>query len=156
MSKRNAWGLAAWLGVVLIGWGIAALGTDTGSQWYRELEKPAFQPPGWVFGPVWTLLYLFMAVAAWDIWRRAGWSQGRWALIAFLVQLGLNALWSILFFTMHMPGPAFVEIVILWVAILVTTVLFFRISTLAGALLLPYLAWVGYAAAINFAIWQMN
>lgn len=153
------------LGLGLLGWlvlcfGAAALGswatTPELPGWYASLRKPSFNPPNWVFGPVWTVLFALMAVAAWLVWKRAGWGGGRAALGAFLVQLGLNTLWSWLFFGRHAIGAAAVEIVILWLAILATAVLFARVDRRAGWMLAPYLAWVGYATVLNIAIWRLN
>lgn len=157
--------------------GVAAFGSQFApGEWYAALEKPAWNPPAWVFAPVWTVLYALMAVAGWLVWRsgagggeRVDLQSGaladqeprtrprrRVALGAFALQLALNGAWSWLFFGLHLPGVAFVEIVVLWIAILATTVLFWRLRPLAGALLVPYLAWVGYAAALNFALWRLN
>lgn len=125
--------------------------------WYPGLVKPSFNPPSWVFAPVWTALYLAMGVAAWLVWQRGLETPGvRVALAAFLVQLALNGLWSILFFGLHSPALAFVEIVILWAAIGVTTVLFFRQAAAAGWLMAIYWAWVTFAAVLNFSLWRLN
>lgn len=125
--------------------------------WYPDLAKPSGTPPPWVFGPVWTTLYILMAVAAWRVWSTAGgWSAARTALTIFFAQLILNALWSAIFFGARSPGTAFAEIVLLWMVILATTVAFWKISALAGALMLPYLIWVSYAARLNFWIWRLN
>ncbi|NIL96830.1 MAG: tryptophan-rich sensory protein [Planctomycetales bacterium] len=124
--------------------------------WYAQLAKPDWTPPDWVFGPVWTLLYLMMAVAAWLVWRRRGWAGAKLPLALFGVQLGLNSLWSVLFFGLQRPGLAAIEIVILWAAILATTVAFWPRSRWAGGLMVPYLVWVTFALALNVVIWQMN
>lgn len=124
--------------------------------WYADLAKPAWTPPDWIFGPVWTLLYLMMAVAAWLVWRQAGFSGAKLPLTLFAVQLALNSLWSVLFFGLQNPGAAAVEIILLWAAILATLVGFWKRSKWAGGLLVPYLAWVSYAAALNVAIWRLN
>ncbi len=125
--------------------------------WYRTLEKPAFNPPDWVFAPVWTILYILMGIAAWLIWRQGLEKPGvRTALAVFIVQLVLNALWSWIFFGWGMLGPAFIEIIFLWAAILTTIILFFRLSRVAGALLVPYILWVSFASVLNFAVWQLN
>ncbi len=124
--------------------------------WYETLNKPSWTPPNWVFGPVWTTLYILMGVAAWLVWRRGGFAAAALPLSLFLVQLALNAAWSGIFFSWHRPGLAFLEIVILWFAILATLVLFWREKPAAGWLLVPYWLWVGYAAALNGAIWRMN
>lgn len=126
-------------------------------EWYPTLTKPSFNPPSWVFGPVWITLYTLMGIAAWLVWR-AGWGRPivRAALIAFIVQLALNALWSWVFFGFHELFWAFVEIIALWIAIVVTTALFFRVSTWAGVLMIPYILWVSFAAVLNYSIWRLN
>jgi tryptophan-rich sensory protein len=124
--------------------------------WYDALAKPAWTPPNAVFAPVWTVLYVLMAVAAWLVWRRAGFMRAGVALSLFIAQLVLNALWSYLFFGAHRADLAFFEIVVLWAVILVVAVLFWREVRAAGVLMLPYLAWVGFAACLNFALWQLN
>jgi translocator protein len=121
-----------------------------------SLEKPAFNPPSWVFGPVWTVLYAMMAVAAWLVWREAGFGGATAALSLFFVQLALNLAWSGIFFGLRQPGWALVEIAVLWAAILATMILFFRHSTLAGWLLVPYLLWVSFASVLNAALWRLN
>ena len=122
--------------------------------WYEGLSKPRWNPPNWLFGPVWTILYLAMAIAAWLVWRKAGVTAAPMQL--FLTQLVLNVAWSALFFRLRSPGLAFTEIVVLWFAILATTIEFWRAVPAAGWLLLPYLIWVGYATALNFSIWRLN
>ena len=146
----------------LVGWLVAALAAGwIGSRympgaWYDALAKPAWTPPNAVFAPVWTVLYVLMAVAAWLVWRRAGFMRAGVALSLFIAQLVLNALWSYLFFGAHRADLAFFEIVVLWAVILVIAVLFWREVRAAGVLMLPYLAWVGFAACLNFALWQLN
>lgn len=130
-------------------------GSSVGT-WYAALRKPVWNPPGWVFGPVWTALYTSMAVAAWLVWRRVGFAGGALAFGIFLLQLILNAAWSMIFFGWRNPQMAFVEICLLWLAIATTLVLFWRISAAAGWLILPYLAWVSFAAVLNFALWRLN
>jgi len=121
--------------------------------WYAGLAKPSWPPPSWIFGPVWTALYFSMAVAAWLVWRKGN----AWGPLAlFAVQLVFNAAWSWLFFGLHSPGIAFVDILLLWIAIAATTMVFWRRSLVAGLLLGPYLTWVGFAAVLNFAIWRLN
>jgi len=124
--------------------------------WYAGLARPAWSPPDGVFGPVWTALYFSMAVAAWLVWRREGWSGARAPLGLFGVQLTLNVLWSFLFFGLERPGLASVEILVLWAAIAATMAAFWFRSKLAGLLLAPYLGWVSFAACLNFAIWRLN
>ncbi len=124
--------------------------------WYAGLHKPQWNPPGWIFGPVWTALYTMMAVAAWLVWKRGGWAAQRRPLTLFLVQLSLNAAWTPLFFGWHQPGLAFAEIVLLWLAIAATLVAFRPVSRAAAWLLAPYLAWVSFAAVLNFTLWRLN
>jgi benzodiazapine receptor len=124
--------------------------------WYAGLHKPSWNPPAWIFAPVWTLLYVFMAVAAWLVWRKGGWIKQRLALRLFLLQWLLNALWTPLFFGLHRSGLACAEIMILWLALAATLGSFWQVRKTAGVLLLPYLAWVTFAAALNFTIWRLN
>ena len=121
--------------------------------WYADLAKPSWTPPGWVFGPVWSVLYLSMAVAAWLVWRQG---DAVVPMVLFGIQVVFNAAWSWLFFWFHDPGAAVLDIVLLWMAIAATTVIFWRRSTLAGFLFVPYLIWVSFAAVLNFAIWRLN
>ena len=146
----------------LIGWLAACFaaaafgGLFVPDEWYAALRKPSWNPPGWVFGPVWTALYTMMGVAAWLVWRQGGWGKQRQPLLIFLVQLALNALWTPLFFGLHRPGLAFAEIVLLWLAIATTLAAFRPVSRAAAWLLVPYLAWVSFAAALNFTLWRLN
>ena len=148
--------------LALVGWLVlaftaAALGGFFGpGEWFAALSKPGWNPPGWIFGPVWTALYTIMALAAWLVWRSGGFAGQRVALSLFLLQLFFNALWSPLFFGLQQPALAFADIVLLWLALLGTVMAFWKACPLAGALLLPYLAWVTFASALNFAIWQLN
>ncbi|MFO7586717.1 MAG: TspO/MBR family protein [Gemmatimonadota bacterium] len=152
------WRLVASLGLPQAVGILSGLATARGVRgWYPGLEKPSFNPPSWVFAPVWTALYLAMGVAAWLVWRKGLDAPGvRPALLAFLVQLALNGLWSLLFFSLRSPGLALAEITVLWAAIGVTTILFFRQSGLAGWLMAAYWAWVTFAALLNFSIWRLN
>ncbi|OGE84742.1 MAG: TspO protein [Candidatus Doudnabacteria bacterium RIFCSPHIGHO2_02_FULL_46_11] len=126
-------------------------------EWYAGLAKPDLAPPNWIFGPVWATLYFLMGLAAFLVWRRGlEHREVRLALQVFGLQLMLNALWSIIFFGMQMPGLALAEIVIMWLAIVWTIVVFYRLSRPAAYLLWPYLAWVSFAAYLNYAIWFMN
>jgi translocator protein len=122
--------------------------------WYPTLARPAFTPPDWVFGPVWTVLYAMMALAAWLVWRRIGW-QGS-ALLLFFVQLALNLLWSILFFGLQLVGLALVDIVVLVIVIALTTIAFWWVDRRAGLLFVPYGIWVAYAGILNGAIWHLK
>lgn len=147
------------LGWLTLCFAIAALGARasiTAAPFYSELTRPAWAPPASVFGPVWSALYLMMTVAAWLVWRERGWHGARGALTLFLAQLAANALWSWLFFAWRKGAWASAEIVVLWTLILGTLVSFWRIRPLAGLLLLPYLAWVSFAAVLCFTIWRLN
>jgi benzodiazapine receptor len=125
--------------------------------WYPALVKPAFTPPNWLFGPVWTILYLLMGVAAFLVWRKGLQSRAvRVALVWFLVQLVLNAVWSPVFFGWHRIGWALVVVVLLWAAIVVTIRYFLQVSRAAAILLVPYLLWVSFATVLNAAIWRLN
>ena len=148
--------------LALIGWitlcfAAAAFGARyTTSSWFEQLRKPRWNPPNQVFGPVWTILYLLMAVAAWRVWQQGGWSVQHFTLTLFLAQLLFNALWSWLFFGLKNPGLAFADIALLWVTLLVTLIAFWGVQPVAGLLLIPYLAWVTFASALNLSIWQLN
>jgi translocator protein len=124
--------------------------------WYARLRKPSWAPPNEVFGPLWTLLYLAMAIAAWWVWEDRGFDGAPGALILFAIQLILNVFWSYLFFARRRPDLAFYEVVALWLAILGTVVAFWDVSTASGALMLPYLLWTAFAGALNFRVWRMN
>lgn len=125
------------------------------SSWYPLLNKPSFNPPGWIFGPVWTTLYLLMGVSLFLAWQSK--KKGRvLAFTVFGVQLGLNFLWSLLFFGLRCPGCAFLEIIVLWISIVLTMVLFFRISRTASLLFIPYLLWVSFASVLNYYLFVLN
>ncbi|WP_417682902.1 TspO/MBR family protein [Pseudidiomarina aquimaris] len=150
-------GLLAWLALSFVVAGIGGWGSANAPVFYRELMLPGWAPPAWLFGPVWTALYTMMAVSAWLIWREFGFQgQAKRALQVNFVQLGLNMLWSWLFFAWYLGAFSFVEIILLWGTIVATIVLYWRLNKAAAILLLPYLAWVTFAAFLNFSIWQLN
>jgi len=157
MSKqKDIMGLVAWL---VLSYGASAVGAIASIQarsFYGQLTQPEWAPPGWLFGPVWTVLYALMAIAAWLVWRSGGFRAHRDALTLFLLQLALNALWSWLFFAWMLGAWAFFEIVLLWILIVATLVSFWRVRPVAGFLLVPYLLWVSFASALNYALWQLN
>lgn len=156
MSKSLINGIALIVSVVLVSLA-AGFGAQFGpGTWYRELVKPSFNPPDWVFGPVWTLLYLMMAVAAWLVWRKRGETAVALPLAAYGAQMLLNALWSWLFFGLHRMGLAFTEILLLDAMIVLCIVLFWRVSRPAALMLVPYCAWVSFAAVLNFTLWRLN
>lgn len=149
-------GLIGWL---LLSFAAAAIGAAASIQaaaFYQQLAQPTWAPPSSVFGPVWSLLYAMMGIAAWRVWREGGWRRQRGVLALFVLQLAVNALWSWLFFGWHRGALAFADIVLLWLLIAATTVGFWRVRPVAGALLLPYLGWVSFASALNFAVWHLN
>jgi benzodiazapine receptor len=150
-TLRNALALA---GFVLITFcaPLLSVGFMPGT-WYAALMKPAWNPPSWIFGPAWTLLYTLMAVAAWLVWKRVGFSR---PLAFYFVQLALNAAWTPIFFGAHQLGWALVEIILLWVMISLTLLSFRRVTPTAGWLFVPYLAWVSFATVLNFTLWRLN
>ena len=158
MSRpRAAIGLILFLALCFGAAGLGAIATTPEIDgWYQSLNKPAWNPPAWVFGPVWTTLYALMAIAGWLIWKTDRGTARRLPLTLFAAQLVLNVAWSWIFFRLHQPGWAFVELVCLWFTILATTLAFRPLSKLAAALLLPYQAWVTFAGVLNFTLWQLN
>jgi benzodiazapine receptor len=155
---RNTFRFVAAIGVPLLAGGIGSLFTASAlDSWYVTLAKPALNPPAWVFGPVWTTLFVLMGIAAFLVWKKVPDDRrGRMALALFGLQLVLNVLWSVLFFGLRSPGAAFIEIVILWGAILATIVAFARVSKPAAWLLLPYILWVSFAGYLNYSIYILN
>lgn len=154
---RALLGLAAFIALCF---GVSALGgwVTAGSvgSWYPTLNKPAFNPRDWVFAPVWTLLYLTIAIAGWRVWRSRGFAGARGAMSAYALQLALNLGWSLLFFGGRMIGAALAEIVLLLAALVLNVVLFWRIERAAALLLVPCAAWVAFAAVLNGALWRLN
>lgn len=149
----------ALLGWLVLSFAVSAIGASASieaSTFYGQLTQPAWAPPGWVFGPVWTTLFALMGIAAWLVWRSGGFAQQRWPLAVFACQLALNALWSWLFFAWKLGAAAFFEVLLLWLGIAVTLVLFWRVRRVAGLLLVPYLLWVSFAAILNFSLWRLN
>ncbi len=158
MSRNLLVALAAFVALTFSAAGIsAAFAARSVRTWYVTLRKPAGNPPASYFGPVWTALYFLMAIAAWNVWRvGGGWDGASPAITTFLIQLALNAAWSVIFFGIRWPGWALIEIILLWATVLSTMILFWRISTFSGALIVPYLAWITYAAYLNAGIWRLN
>ena len=149
-------GLAVILLITFAAAVVGALASAGVGDFYARLVLPAWAPPGWLFGPVWTVLYLLIAISAWLVWRKGGWRShpAVWAL--FLAQLAANGLWTWLFFAWRLGGLAFLEIIVLWLLIVANARAFSRLHPWAGFLLLPYLAWVSFAAALAFAAWRLN
>jgi tryptophan-rich sensory protein len=153
---KHILGLISWLSLSFATAIIGAIASANAGVFYQQLARPAWAPPAWLFAPAWSLLYLLMALAAWLVWKARGFQGASSALKMYLLQLLVNALWSWLFFAWHQGALAFLEILLLWALILATLVAFWRILPLAGILLLPYLAWVSFAAILCFSIWQLN
>ena len=147
-------GLVGWIAVCIIASSSGILTPP--DEWYSELNKPLWNPPNFIFGPVWATLYFMMAVSAWLIWKRGGWNQQRSPLIIFLTQLVLNSLWSPLFFGMHEPGWALFNIILLLISIIATIIKFLCESKTAALFLIPYLVWVIFASILNYNLWKMN
>ena len=146
--------LVVWLAICFA---VAAIGSIAKPDaWYRGMNKPSWNPPDWVFAPVWTILFAMMAVAAWLVWSKRDQTDITLAVVLFVTQLGLNALWSWLFFGFHRPDFAFFEVIVFWLVILGTTIEFWGISPAAGKLMLPYVLWVGFASFLNLVLWKMN
>lgn len=149
-------GLAGWLALVFVAAAIGAAASIDAGAFYAQLVRPSWAPPASAFGPVWSILYLLMGVSAWLVWREANGRQLRAAIMLFIAQLSANALWSWLFFAWHKGAFAFVEVLLLLALIAATIALFWRINRLAGALMLPYFAWVCVASALTWSVWQSN
>ncbi len=155
MARLQPWlGLAGWLGICFLAAAIGSLFLP--GPWFAQLQKPSWAPPNWIFAPVWSVLYAMMAVAAWLVWRRGGFTAQALPLTWFLLQLAFNACWSPLFFGLENPALALADIALLWIALFTALVFFWSADRVAGILLAPYLAWVTFATALNLAIWLMN
>lgn len=158
--KDKAANVIGLLAALVLCYGAAALGGLFGAAgaegWYAGLAKPSWTPPPWLFGPVWTILYAMMAVAVWLVWLQRRRQRVARPIVVFAVQLAFNAAWTPLFFGLHRPDLAFVDIVLLWLVLAVTVRLFLKHTVAAALLLIPYLLWVSFAAALNFAIWRLN
>ena len=148
--------LVGWVGLSLCAGAVGAIASARARTFYASLDRPSWSPPGWIFGPVWTVLYVLMGTAAWIVWRERGWSSAQGTLTLFCVQLVLNGLWSWLFFAWHRGGLAFAEVVVLALAIIAMIVAFAQVSHVAAVLLIPYIAWVAFASALNYSLWRRN
>ena len=155
-SSRNQWLALAGFIVLSLGAGfIGGFATQNSiDTWYATLDKPSWNPPNWLFGPVWTLLYIMMGIAAWLVWKTK--DRIGPAMVLFGAQLVFNLAWSLIFFGLRSPGWALIEVVFLWGSVLLTMLAFFGRQTVAGWLFVPYHAWVSFAAVLNFAIWSLN
>ncbi len=156
-SPSLGWSIGAALGWIVLTFAAAAIGSQAGpGDWYASLQKPTWNPPNWLFGPVWSFLYASMAIAAWRIWRKGGWSKQGGPLGLYCLQLLFNAAWSLIFFGLKRPDLAFAEITVLWFLIGLTMGWFYQIDRWSGVLFLPYFAWVSFAGFLNFTLWQLN
>ena len=153
---RQALALLGWLAVSFLAAALGGLASTNAGDFYQQLTRPAWAPPSWLFAPAWTVLYLLMAVSAWLVWREGGFRRARIALCLFLIQLAVNALWTWLFFVWRQGELAFGEILILWLLIVCTIIAFWRVRAIAAVLLIPYLAWVTFASALTYVVWQRN
>jgi tryptophan-rich sensory protein len=153
---RNALSLFGWLAVSFTASAIGAIASVNARTFYQQLDRPSWAPPGSIFGPVWTFLFALMGIAAWLIWRERESKQTGAALTIFLVQLMVNALWSWLFFAWKKGSLAIIDVIVLAVLIVATIAMFWRVRPLAAILLVPYLLWVSYAAALTYAVVQRN
>lgn len=155
-ASRQIIGLLGWLVLSFTAAAIGAVASADAGAFYAQLVRPGWAPPQWLFAPVWTLLYTLIAVAAWLVWREHGFRGARTALTVFIVQLAVNALWSWVFFVWREGGLAVAEVLLLWCLIVATIAMFRRLHAIAAVLLLPYLAWVTFAAALTFSTWRLN
>ena len=155
-NRQKYLGLAAWLALSFTASALGAVATIRASEFYNQLVQPAWAPPSSVFGPVWTVLYALMGIAAWLVWQSGGLQKQRLALGLFFAQLIVNALWSWLFFAWSLGALAFADILLLIALVVATLFCFWRVRPLAGALLLPYLMWISFAAALNYSVWHLN
>ena len=155
-KQKQILGLAGWLVVSFAASAVGAVASIQARSFYSQLVQPGWAPPPGIFGPVWTLLYTLMGIAAWLVWRSGGFGPNRQALTLFLLQLAFNALWSWLFFAWKLGDLALVDIVVLWMLIVATLVSFWRVRPVAGVLLIPYLLWVSFASILNYSLWKLN
>jgi len=160
MARRSfriqSLGLVGWLVATFAAGGVGAMASARAATFYGQLSQPGWAPPAWLFGPVWSVLYLCMAVSAWLVWRERGFKGASVALGLFIIQLIANALWTWLFFVLHAGALSVAEILVLWLLIAATIVNFWPVRRLAALLLLPYLAWVSFACALTFSLWRLN
>ena len=154
--KRQFLGLVGWLVATFAAGSVGAIASARAATFYGQLTQPTWAPPAWLFGPVWSVLYILMAVAAWLIWRKHSFSGAPTALWLFVIQLFANALWTWLFFVLHRGALSLAEIVLLWLLIAATISAFWPLQRLAALLLVPYFAWVSFASALALSLWRLN
>jgi tryptophan-rich sensory protein len=156
MNTKSILGFVMWLLITFAAAGVGAVASANAGAFYEKLSRPGWAPPASLFGPVWSVLYLLIAIAAWLVWKDAGFRGASLALSMMIVQLAANALWTWIFFAWHRGAFALVEIIVLWVLIVITMILFWRVRPVAGALFVPYLLWVTFASALTYSMWQRN
>jgi tryptophan-rich sensory protein len=154
--RRSLIGFIGWLIASFVTGGLGAIASVNAVSFYGSLTQPSWAPPAWLFGPVWTTLFVLMGISAWLVWREHDFSSASVALKLYLTQLIANALWSWLFFTWHLGVISILEIIALWVLISATILSFWKLNKVAALLLIPYLAWVSFAAALNVTLWRLN
>lgn len=154
--QKQALGLLGWLAATLATGALGAFASASAATFYMQLVRPPWAPPAWLFGPVWSVLYVMMGIAAWLVWREHGFRGASTALKLFAAQLVANALWTWLFFVWRQGALSLAEIVLLWLLIAATITTFWRLNRLAAMLLLPYLAWVSFATALTWSLWRLN
>ncbi|MFC5577277.1 TspO/MBR family protein [Lysobacter niabensis] len=155
-ARRSVLGLIGWVVVTFLAAAVGSIASVKAATFYGQLTQPSWAPPANVFGPVWSVLYVLMALAAWLVWRSHGFSRAGHALLIYLAQLLVNALWSWLFFGWHKGGLALADIALLWALVVAVLIAFWRVRPLAGALLVPYLSWISFALVLNYSVWQLN
>ena len=156
MNTKSILGLVMWLLITFAAAGVGAVASADAAGFYDKLSRPEWAPPASLFGPVWSLLYLLIAIAAWLVWKDAGFRGASLALSMMIAQLAANALWTWIFFAWHRGALALIEIIVLWILIVITMILFWRVKPVAGALFVPYLLWVTFASALTYSMWQRN
>lgn len=157
LSKiKKVIGLLVWLSITFTASFAGAIASTQSRGFYQELTRPLWAPPGWLFAPVWTTLYILMGISAWIVWKQNGFRDAKYALGFYLFQLVLNSLWTWLFFVLQSGALAFFEISLLWGIIFITIILFWKIRPVAGILLLPYILWVSFATALTYSVWMSN
>jgi tryptophan-rich sensory protein len=154
--SKQVLGSFGWLSICFAAAALGAFASAQAGAFYKSLVRPLWAPPGWLFGPVWTVLYILMAISAWLVWREFGIREAGPALPLFIFQLAVNVLWTWLFFVWHLGAMAFAEILFLWVLVTATVIMFWPRNRVAALLLIPYLAWVSFASVLTWAVWRSN
>ena len=156
MNTRHILGLIGWLALCFAAAAVGAVASSESALFYGQLDLPGWAPPAWLFGPVWTILYILMGISAWLVWRVNGFYPAGKALTLFIVQLAANAVWTWIFFVWKQGSLAFFEIIFLWGLLIATMIAFRRIKPIAAVLLLPYFIWVSFASVLTYTVWKLN